>query len=126
MGLSQRCCGSGASGTAPLLPADRGLRAMAVSLEHRERIRRRILSRCSKETAMARKPLSAGSRGAVPEAPDPQHRWDRPIQAPGHMQVDFEERVDFRRLQDYRLARVCSALPRSGLGPPPVFDPTNI
>ena len=32
---------------------------------------------------------------------DPRHRWDRPLQAPGHMQVDFEERVDFRRLHAY-------------------------
>src|SRR3972149_3860610 len=36
---------------------------------------------------------------------DPRHRWDRPLQAPGHMQVDFEERVDFRRLHAYRLPR---------------------
>ena len=75
---------------------------------------------------MARKPASAGRRGAVPEAPDPQHRWDRPIQAPGHMQVDFEERVDFRRLHDYRLARVRRALSRSGLGALLVFDQHNI
>ena len=27
---------------------------------------------------------------------DPRHRWDRPLPAPGHVQVDFEERVDFR------------------------------
>ena len=32
---------------------------------------------------------------------DPGHTWDRPIQAPGHMQVDFEERINFRRLHDY-------------------------
>jgi len=24
--------------------------------------------------------------------PDPGHRWERPLQAPGRMQVDFEER----------------------------------
>ena len=75
---------------------------------------------------MARKPAAAGSRGAVPRAPDPQHRWDRPIQAPGHMQVDFEERVDVRRLHDYRLARVRRALARSGLGALLVFDQHNI
>ena len=55
---------------------------------------------------MARKPAPAAPGRVVPEAPDPRHRWDRPVQAPGHMQVDFEERVDFRRLHDYRLARV--------------------
>jgi Xaa-Pro aminopeptidase len=62
----------------------------------------------------------------VPAAPDPQHRWDRPIQAPGHMQVDFEERVDFRRLHDYRLSRTRRALARSGLGALLVFDQHNI
>ena len=36
---------------------------------------------------------------------DPRHRWDRPLQAPGHTQVDFEERVDFKRLHAYRLGR---------------------
>jgi len=39
-----------------------------------------------------------------PDDIDPHHGWDRPLQAPGHMQVDFEQRVDFRRLHDYRLA----------------------
>ncbi len=43
---------------------------------------------------------------------DPHHRWDRPLQAPGHTQVDFEERVNFRRLHDYRLARTRAALSR--------------
>ncbi len=42
------------------------------------------------------------------------------------MQVDFEERVDFRRLHDYRLARVRRALSRSGLGALLVFDQHNI
>ena len=42
---------------------------------------------------------------AHPDDIDPHHRWDRPLQAPGRTQVDFEERVDFRRLHDYRLAR---------------------
>jgi len=57
---------------------------------------------------------------------DPRHRWDRPLQAPGHMQVDFEERVDFRRLHAYRLARTRQALARSGLGALLVFDQYNI
>jgi Xaa-Pro dipeptidase len=57
---------------------------------------------------------------------DPRHRWDRPLQAPGHMQVDFEERVDFRRLHQYRLGRVRQALARSGLGALLVFDQHNI
>ena len=51
-----------------------------------------------------------------PDDIDPKHRWDRPLQAPGRTQVDFEERVDFRRLHEYRLARVRAALAQSGLG----------
>ena len=63
---------------------------------------------------------------AMVEHPDPQHRWERPLQAPGRMQVDFEERVDFRRLHEYRLARTRSALAKSGLGALLVFDQYNI
>lgn len=63
---------------------------------------------------------------AMAEHSDPQHRWDRPLQAPGRMQVDFEERVDFRRLHDYRLARTRNALAKSGLGALLVFDQYNI
>jgi Xaa-Pro dipeptidase len=60
------------------------------------------------------------------EFPDPGHRWDRPLQAPGRMQVDFEERVDFRRLHDYRLGRTRAALAKSGLGAVLVFDQYNV
>ncbi len=42
------------------------------------------------------------------------------------MQVDFEERVDFRRLHEYRLARTRNALAKSGLGALLVFDQYNI
>src|SRR5258705_13883937 len=65
-------------------------------------------------------------KSVTPDTIDPRHRWDRPLQAPGHMQVDFEERVDFRRLHAYRLARVRQALSRSGLGALLVFDQYNI
>jgi Xaa-Pro aminopeptidase len=61
-----------------------------------------------------------------PEDIDPRHRWDRPLQAPGQMQVDFEERINFRRLHDYRLARVRGALAKSGLGALLSFDQHNI
>ncbi|MGE5130940.1 MAG: M24 family metallopeptidase, partial [Sphingomonadaceae bacterium] len=61
-----------------------------------------------------------------PDDIDPHHDWKRPLQAPGHTQVDFEERVNFRRLHDYRLARVRSALARSGLGALLSFDQHNI
>jgi Xaa-Pro dipeptidase len=57
---------------------------------------------------------------------DPGHRWERPLQAPGRMQVDFEERIDFRRLHEYRLARTRNALAKSGLGALLVFDQYNI
>jgi len=49
-----------------------------------------------------------------PDDVNPHHDWKRPLQAPGRTQVDFEERINFRRLHDYRLARVraarCSAV----------------
>src|SRR2546427_12210174 len=79
---------------------------------------------------MARKPPSPprtpSAKPVTPESLDPRHRWDRPLQAPGHMQVDFEERVDFRRLHAYRLGRVRQALAGSGLGALLVFDQHNI
>ena len=56
----------------------------------------------------------------------PAHRWDRPLQAPGTTQVDFEERVDFKRLHRYRLARTKQALRNSGLGAMLCFDQYNI
>jgi len=57
---------------------------------------------------------------------DPHHQWHRPLQAPGHTQVDFEERLDFRRLHRYRVARVREALAGSGLGALLSFDQHNI
>jgi Xaa-Pro dipeptidase len=78
---------------------------------------------------MARKqpsPTKPTFKSATADGADPRHRWDRPLPAPGHMQVDFEERVDFRRLNAYRLARVRQALARSGLGALLLFDQNNI
>ncbi|HZT50996.1 MAG TPA: M24 family metallopeptidase [Stellaceae bacterium] len=57
---------------------------------------------------------------------DPRHDWQRPIMALGPMAVDFEERIDFRRLHRYRLARTRAALKGSGLGALLVFDQYNI
>ena len=76
--------------------------------------------------ARAGKAASVSPRHVTADAVDPKHRWDRPIQAPGHMQVDFEERVDFRRLHAYRLGRTRQALARSGLGALLTFDQHNI
>jgi Xaa-Pro dipeptidase len=75
---------------------------------------------------MARK---AGKPSFIPVDEDdlaPAHRWHRPLQAPGTTQVDFEERVDFRRLHRYRLARTRQALAASGLGAVLCFDQHNI
>jgi len=76
--------------------------------------------------ARAGRVASVTPRHVTSDAVDPKHRWDRPIQAPGHMQVDFEERVDFRRLHAYRLGRTRQALARSGLGALLTFDQHNI
>jgi Xaa-Pro aminopeptidase len=46
--------------------------------------------------------------------------------SPGRMAVDFEERVDFGRLRDYRLARARAALDASDLGAVLLFDVNNI
>jgi Xaa-Pro aminopeptidase len=65
----------------------------------------------------------------VPVDPDdlkPGHRWNRPLQAPGITQVDFEERVDFQRLHRYRLVRTRQSLARSGFGAMLCFDQHNI
>jgi Xaa-Pro dipeptidase len=42
------------------------------------------------------------------------------------MAVDFEERVNFDRLRDYRLARTRAALKKSGLGAVLCFDNNNV
>src|SRR5262249_15430495 len=78
-----------------------------------------------KEDAMTRKSGPAPRPVSAADV-NPRHRWDRPLQAPGHMQVDFEERVDFRRLHAYRLGRARQALAASGLGAVLVFDQYNI
>jgi Xaa-Pro aminopeptidase len=57
---------------------------------------------------------------------DPRHRWERALPALGTMGVDFEERVDYRRLHRYRLARARQELERSELGALLVFDVNNI
>jgi Xaa-Pro aminopeptidase len=46
--------------------------------------------------------------------------------APGRMGVDFERRVDFARLREYRLSRAMAALAASDLGALLVFDNNNI
>ncbi|MDC3002223.1 Xaa-Pro peptidase family protein [Actinomycetota bacterium] len=48
------------------------------------------------------------------------------IAAPGIVGVDWEERVDYARLRDYRLARARQALEASDLGALLVFESSNI
>jgi Xaa-Pro aminopeptidase len=48
------------------------------------------------------------------------------LPAPGRMAVDFEERVDFTRLHQYRLGRARTALQASDLGALLCFDMNNI
>ncbi len=50
----------------------------------------------------------------------------RPLPAPGHGGVDFEQRVDFDRLRAYRLARARAALESSECGAFLLFDFYNI
>src|SRR5215470_8720850 len=57
---------------------------------------------------------------------NPRYNWGRALPALGTMGVDFEERVDYRRLHRYRLSRVRQALEKSDLGALLVFDVNNI
>ena len=57
---------------------------------------------------------------------NPRFNWGRALPALGIMGVDFEERVDYRRLHRYRLSRVKQALEKSDLGALLVFDVNNI
>jgi len=72
------------------------------------------------------KPRVVGADAAAAEALSPHWNWDRHIPAPGHTNVDFETRVDFRRLQRYRLARARAALEASECGALLLFDVNNI
>jgi Xaa-Pro aminopeptidase len=49
-----------------------------------------------------------------------------PLAAPGHMGVDYEQRVDFARLRDYRLGRAKESLEASECGAFLLFDFYNI
>ena len=61
-----------------------------------------------------------------PSALAPHWNWNRAIPQPGHMGVDFEGRVDFRRMHAYRLERARRALASSKLGALLTFDVNNI
>ncbi|MDA8265618.1 MAG: Xaa-Pro peptidase family protein [Actinomycetota bacterium] len=55
----------------------------------------------------------------------PQH-FPQLLPAPGRMAVDFEERVNFDRLREYRLSRARAALEASELGALLCFDVNNV
>jgi Xaa-Pro dipeptidase len=57
---------------------------------------------------------------------NPRYNWGRALPALGIMGVDFEERVDYRRLHRYRIGRARQALEKSDLGALLVFDVNNI
>lgn len=61
-----------------------------------------------------------------PDQIDPRLDWRGAIPTHGIMAVDFEERIDFRRLHLYRLGRAREALRRSDLGAVLCFDNNNI
>jgi len=65
-------------------------------------------------------------RRVAPDDLDPRIDWNQPLPAPGHMGVDFETRVDFRRLHSYRMARTRQALKNSECGALLMFDVNNI
>src|SRR5438105_3005506 len=49
---------------------------------------------------MARSARPPEPKEVRPDDIDPHYRWDRPLQAPGRTQVDFEERVDITLFRD--------------------------
>ena len=65
-------------------------------------------------------------RKITAEDVNPRHNWGRALPALGIMGVDFEERVDYRRLHKYRLGRAQQALNNSDLGALLLFDVNNI
>jgi Xaa-Pro aminopeptidase len=57
---------------------------------------------------------------------NPRYNWSRHLPVLGTMGVDFEERVDYRRMHRYRLGRAQAALEKSDLGALLLFDDNNI
>jgi Xaa-Pro aminopeptidase len=56
---------------------------------------------------------------------NPRYNWGRHLPVLGTMGVDFEERVDYRRMHRYRLGRTQQALEKSDLGALLLFDDNN-
>src|SRR5271169_5750221 len=70
--------------------------------------------------------LTDNLRSVRPEDIEPRFDWERHLPVLGTMAVDFEERVNYRRLHEYRIARARRALEASELGALLVFDVNNI
>src|SRR4051812_15548748 len=95
--------------------------------------RQRSIMPVTRSCGRPRSPASRGEsrmddtvRKITAEDISPRFNWGRHLPALGTMGVDFEERVDYRRLHRYRLARVRQALEKSDLGALLVFDVNNI
>jgi Xaa-Pro aminopeptidase len=67
-----------------------------------------------------------GPPGRRFERPSQRPADRRPLQAPGQIGVDYETRVDFARLREYRLGRAKAALEASECGAFLLFDFYNI
>jgi Xaa-Pro aminopeptidase len=65
-------------------------------------------------------------RRVNPDDINPRFNWGRHLPTLGTMGVDFEARVDYRRLHKYRIGRVRQALENSELGALITFDVNNI
>jgi Xaa-Pro aminopeptidase len=70
--------------------------------------------------------ITRGLRKVNAEDINPRYKWDRHLPALGTMGVDFEERVDYRRLQKYRIGRTRQAMENSEVGALLLFDTNNI
>ena len=70
--------------------------------------------------------VTRGLRQVDQDDINPRFNWGRHLPALGMMGVDFEERVDYRRLHKYRIGRVRQALGSSELGALITFDVNNI
>ena len=65
-------------------------------------------------------------RKITAEDVNPRYNWGRHLPVLGTMGVDFEERVDYRRMHRYRLGRAQAALEKSECGALLLFDDNNI
>jgi Xaa-Pro aminopeptidase len=70
--------------------------------------------------------ITRGLRTIDPDDTNPRFNWGRHLPALGTMGVDFEQRVDYRRLHKYRIGRARQALENSTLGALLIFDVNNI